>query len=51
MEARVESPIRFAVEMQGMMVDQHEEKLSATRHVGEGLSAEVMELTAQLRNL
>ncbi|KAI2649346.1 Transposon Tf2-9 polyprotein [Labeo rohita] len=51
MDPAKETPIRFAVELQGAMLGRHQEEFSAARYAVEGLSAQVTELTNQLQSL
>ncbi len=46
-----ETPIYFAVRVQGVMLGRHEVELVAVKHAVEILSAQVMELTGQLQSL
>ncbi len=51
MDPAKETPIRSAVELQGVMLGRHEEELAAARYAVESLSAQVTELTGLLQNL
>ncbi|RXN36541.1 Pol poly [Labeo rohita] len=51
MDPAKETPIRSAVELQGAMLERHQEELSAARYAVEGLSPQVTELTNQLQSL
>ncbi len=45
MDPAKETPICFAVRLQGVMLGRHEVELVAVKHAGEILSAQVTELT------
>ncbi len=51
MDPAKETPICFAVKLQGVMLGRHEVELAAVKHAMEILSAQVTELTSQLQNL
>ncbi len=51
MDPAKETPICFAVRLQGVMLGRHEVELVAVKHAVEILSAQVTELTGQLQSL
>ncbi len=51
MDPAKETPICFAVRLQGVMLDRHEVELVAVKHAVEILSPQVTELTGQLQSL
>lgn len=51
MDPAKETPIRSAVELQGVMLGRHEEELATAGYTLECLSAQVMDLTNLLQNL
>ncbi len=51
MDLAKETPICFAVRLQGVMLGRHEVELVAVKHAVEILSAQVTELTGQLQSL
>ncbi len=51
MDPAKETPICFAVRLQGVMLGRHEVELDAVKHAVEILSAQVTELTSHLQSL
>ncbi len=51
MDPAKETPIHFALKLQGVLLGRHEVELAAVRHAVEILSAQVTELTSQLQDL